>query len=235
MKKLSRAGFLVVAVCALAAVGAAGPAFAKTKNHGKHTKHTTASSNPATELSALSSQVQAAKNRSFKATWTTSSASGGPTTVTLEQKPPDSLFLTSGGSGGGGEFLATATASYFCGSSSGTETCLKESGPNPLVGLMDLYTGDTFVSALQGYEAEVAAKVQGVDLKFSNQSFAGLSAKCVNASSKGQSFKWCVTSSGILAYASTGGKATFSLTSYSTKVSASDFNLPHGATVATLP
>lgn len=230
-------------LCAFAAVGSAGPAFAKSKSHkhkqtSKHVSHTTATGTPSSELSALANEVQGAKNKTFKATWTTSSTSstaGAPTTVTLEQKPPDSLFLTSGGSGGG-EFLSLGTTSYFCGGSSGAaETCLKEAGPNPLASLIDLYSGDTFASALQGYESEVAAKVAGVNVKFSNQSFVGQSGKCLTVTANGQTLKWCVTDSGILAYASVAGHGTFQLTSYSTSVSGSDFKLPSGAKIETLP
>jgi hypothetical protein len=47
-------------------------------------------------------------------------------------------------------------------------------------------------------------------------------------------FKYCVTDSGILAYGASAGN-TFELTSYSPAPPDSDFTLPPGATVVTLP
>ena len=212
----------------LAVIGVAGPALAK-----KH-KSTVASS-PASQLSALSNEVTAAKNKTFKATWTTS-GSGGAGTVVLEQMPPKSLF-TASGSGGGGEVLATGKATYFCSAAGGAKTCISAAGANPLASLVGLYTGSAFLSTIQGFEAEAEAKAAGVNLKFSNQRFAGLSAKCVSVSASGQSYKWCVTDSGILAYASGSGAGggSFQLTRYSTDVSGGDFNLPPGATVQSIP
>lgn len=227
--------FAAAAIASLAVVGVAGPASAKShKSNKKDHSSTTATSSPSSQLSALGNEVSAAKNRTFKATWTTSGSSG-PSTVTLEQRPPQSLF-TAGGGSGGGEVLATGKTTYFCsGASSGPKTCISAAGANPLASLVGLYTGSAFLSTVQGFAAEAEAKAAGVSLKFSSQSFSGLPARCVSVSAKGQSFKWCVTDSGILAYASQGGKTTFQLTSYSTKVSPSDFNLPAGATVQSIP
>ena len=46
--------------------------------------------------------------------------------------------------------------------------------------------------------------------------------------------KYCVTDSGILAYAASAG-STFELTSFTSSPAASDFALPAGATVITVP
>jgi hypothetical protein len=73
-----------------------------------------------------------------------------------------------------------------------------------------------------------------VSATFSNQTIAGQSVQCVSGVKAGNTFKYCLTNSGVLAYAggstATGGGA-ITLTSYSTSVSASDFALPPGATI----
>jgi len=60
-------------------------------------------------------------------------------------------------------------------------------------------------------------------------------ARCVRwTSSSTQSVKYCVTDSGILAYAASAG-GTFRLSGFSASPPASDFSLPAGATVITIP
>jgi hypothetical protein len=46
---------------------------------------------------------------------------------------------------------------------------------------------------------------------------------------------WCVNGSGYLAYATAGSGGYLELQSFSTSVSSSDFTLPSGATISTLP
>ena len=85
---------------------------------------------------------------------------------------------------------------------------------------------------LQAAQAEAATK--GYSITFSSGNYAGQSTKCANVTGHGTSGKYCVTAQGILAYVSSNG-GSFSLTSYSSSVPASDFALPAGATVQTLP
>ena len=82
------------------------------------------------------------------------------------------------------------------------------------------------------------AALAGLSVTFSDQTFAGQASKCVNWAYQGQSAKYCVTNSGILAFAGgarTSGAGSFELSEYSTNVPDGDFNLPAGATVETIP
>jgi len=77
---------------------------------------------------------------------------------------------------------------------------------------------------MQGFRAEIAARMAGLDVQFSNATYSGLRARCVSVTASGQPYKWCVAQAGILAYASSSG-STFQLTSYSSNVSSAGFNL----------
>jgi hypothetical protein len=214
----------------LASCGSSGPSSLTTAGGSGATGSSGPGSSSSNQLSALGDQLKASKNATFKATWTTTSGSS-TSTVTLEQRPPKSLFAS-----GGSTMISTGSQTYICsGPGSGaSETCLLESGSNSLAGIEDIYTGQTFLSALSGWENEVAAKILGVDVSFSNRTFAGVPSKCVQVSANGQSQEWCVGGSGILTY-SKGSGDTFELTSYSTSAPASDFALPAGATIETIP
>ena len=181
------------------------------------------------QLSAFTGKLKSAEQATFKATYQ-ASYSGNNETVTLEQAPPKSYFASSGGS-----VINTGTTTYFCSTANGSESCISESSSaNPLAALVDLFSPAAAVTALQGFESQVVAHAAGVNVTYSTSSFAGQSANCVNVSHAGQSEKYCVTASGILAYAGVGPNS-FQLTSYSTTVAQSDFSLPAGATVETLP
>jgi hypothetical protein len=69
---------------------------------------------------------------------------------------------------------------------------------------------------------------------FSDSTYAGLQAKCLHYTSASQTVTYCVTDSGILAYAQSPG-GTFELTGFSSAPPASDFALPAGATIVTVP
>ncbi|HUY63932.1 MAG TPA: hypothetical protein VMV14_05390 [Acidimicrobiales bacterium] len=183
----------------------------------------------AAQLRSLTSTVQAAEHGTYKVVYTATSSSGTQT-VTIEQSPPKSLFSTSGGS-----VIDTGTTTYFCSSSNGSNTCITASGStNPLASLLSLFSPSAAITALQQAQTEIGAHLAGYNVSFSSATYAGQDSTCVTVSSSSQSGKYCVTKSGILAYEGSQG-SSFQLTSYSTTVASSDFSLPAGATVQTLP
>ncbi|MHB8593418.1 MAG: hypothetical protein ACYDB3_03670, partial [Acidimicrobiales bacterium] len=155
---------------------------------------------------------------------------GNTQTITIEQMPPKSVFASSDGS-----VIDDGTTTYFCSASEGQSTCVKESGnSNPLASLAEIFSPVTAIDALKLAQTEAAAHLAGYNVSFSSQSFAGQDSTCVSVTASGQTEKYCVTKSGILAFEGTSG-STFALTSYSTAVSDSDFSTPAGATVETIP
>lgn len=220
---LAVAGALVLAGCSSSPSNSAATTSTSSASSGS------SGSSTSDQLKSLSAAVQASEHGTFKAVYT-ATESGQTQTVTIEQSPPKSYFATSDGA-----VIDTGTTTYFCSTSSGQQTCLSTSGSNnPLAALVNLFSPATAVTYLQQAETEVAAHVAGVNVSFSSQTFAGQDSTCVTASVSGQSGKYCVTKSGILAYEGTGGNS-FELTSYSSTVTDSDFSLPAGATVETIP
>ncbi len=107
-------------------------------------------------------------------------------------------------------------------------------GANPLGSITAIFDPTTVLSEFQVAEAQAAAHASGYSLAFSTGTYAGLGAKCVNFTNSTQTVKYCVTNSGVLAYVQSAG-STFELTSYSSSPADSDFSLPAGATVLTIP
>jgi hypothetical protein len=174
--------------------------------------------------------VQAAEKTTFKAVYTiTGAGAESNQTVTIEQSPPKSLFSTSNGSD-----INTGTTSYFCSTASGAATCYSTTTSNPLASLAALFSPATALTELKAAQTEAAARAAGYSASFSTQSFAGQSSTCASFATAGQSVKYCVTKQGVLAYSGSGA-SSFTLTSYSSSVPASDFALPSGATVVTIP
>jgi hypothetical protein len=248
-RRLVLASVIAVAGLALAACSsgtpsnAAGGTTTTTSSHGSSSttagggsSTTSGGSSIAAKLSALESNVQSVKGGTFKLTYAeTSSASTG--TLTFEQLPPKYLFSVGGATGA--EVINTGTATYECSGQSGHAYCYSfSSSTNPFAPLLNVITGASVLTTLRSVQSSLAAKLQCVHASFSNQTFAGQSAQCVSGTYQGNSFKYCVTNSGVLAYAGGSGSKSFgsiSLTSYSTSASASDFALPPGSTVVTLP
>ena len=164
----------------------------------------------------------------FKAVYTTS-GTGPSQTVTIEQSPPKSVFSTSTGS-----VINTGTASYFCSTSNGQATCYSAGTSNPLASLAALFSPASAITELKAAQASAAAHAAGYDVTFSSASYGGQSATCANITTAGKNAKYCVTKQGILAYAGS-DTGSFSLTGYSSSPPASDFALPSGATVVTIP
>jgi hypothetical protein len=195
---------------------------------------TTKSSSSGSALGTMAASIQSAKNLTFSATYTeagsTSSASGS---LTYAQMPPKSLFKA-----GSGEIIDTGSASYSCSAATGTPTCVSFGTTNPLAGTLDFVTGGTELQAINALKAGIAQKLPNFSASFSTATYAGQSAQCLSGTESSSTFKYCVTTSGVLAYAggsTTSGFGSLTLKSFSTNVSSSEFSLPPGATVVTLP
>ncbi|HUY22782.1 MAG TPA: hypothetical protein VMV22_10655 [Acidimicrobiales bacterium] len=187
-------------------------------------------SSSSSQLHALSSSIQTAEHATFKAVYTSQSSSGTET-ITIEQKPPKSVFGS-----GTTSVINDGTHTYVCTPTGGSTQCMSESGStNPLSSLATLFSPQALLSVFQQAEAQAAAHAQGYTLTFSDGTYAGQHAKCVSATGGAQgSGKYCVTDSGILAYVQSSSN-TFQLSSYSSSPPDSDFALPSGATVITVP
>jgi hypothetical protein len=179
-------------------------------------------------------QIEAAAASESKATFAisyTSTGSGSSSTFTIEQKLPDQLFKTSSSEG-----LYNGHKTYYC-SLGSTTTCVAYGSidESPLEGLVEVYSAGTYVTVMQSWESILAYNISGVHVSFTSATFAGQASQCVTWSYQGSNAKYCVTDKGILAYAGGGKKGSsstnFELTSYSSKVNSSDFNLPKGAKV----
>ncbi len=184
-------------------------------------------------------KIESAASREAKATFKltyTSKGSDGTSSVTLEQKPPEQLFKSADG-----EVIFNGKKTYYC-STSGTTTCLVYSvaGASPLGSMMEVYAAGTYVDVMRSWQGLIAEHILGYRVSFSRARFAGQPSECVTWAYQGDNVKYCVTDSGVLAYVgswgkSAGGTTTFALTSYSPRVNSSDFSVPRGATISTLP
>lgn len=192
------------------------------------TKHK-ASKNPRTELKTISSQLSVGQRATFKAVYTTSS-NGQTQTVTVEQAPPQSLFSTQDGM-----VLDNGKTTYFCSTSSdsSTPTCLTESGSNPLAAVVEEFNPTAVEAVVRTAEAEIALHHDSV--KITSATIAGQPSECLSVTANGSSGTYCVTKSGVMARVANGQGDELELTSYSSSAPASDFALPSGATVVTLP
>jgi hypothetical protein len=190
------------------------------------------SSSRSSQFDALSSSVQAGECATFKAVYTSHTTSGTTQTITIEQTPPKSVFSVPTGS-----VIDDGTHTYFCTAAGGSEQCVESTSsgsPNPFSVLTEIFDPTTLLNEFHAAQSAAAAHTAGYTVAFSGATYAGLSAKCLDYTGGGQSVKYCVTNSGILAYAQAAG-GTFELTSFSSSPAASDFALPAGAPVVTLP
>ena len=190
-------------------------------------------SSASAQIQSLSTAVRTGQHATFKATYGAHNAGGTSESVTLEQMPPKSVF-----SSGTSSVLDDGTHTYFCSPSGGSEQCVSEavrgSGTSPLASITATFDPATLLNELQAAEAAAVAHRAGYSLAFSEATYAGLAAKCVNFTHASTTVKYCVTNSGILAYVSSAG-STFELTAFSASPPARDFALPAGATVITVP
>ncbi len=206
-----------------------------TTAHGGGSSTTSAGSSTASKLTQFETNVQSAKSGTFKLTYTETSSAGQPSTLTFEQLPPKYAFIIGGTTAE--DIVNTGTGTYACSGQTGHESCYAfSSASDPFAGLLDIITGQSVLTTLHSVQSSLAAKLQGVNVNFLSQSFAGQPSNCVSGTYQGNSFKYCVTDSGVLAYAGGSGAKSYgslSLSSYSTSAPASDFAIPAGATVVT--
>lgn len=212
----------------------------------------TTSSGPASsggssgELQSFGGTIKAAKNATFKATYTSTSSGSGSQTITLEQAPPKQAFTTTDSSGGSNALLNTGTATYACDStSSATPTCTSmnsSGGAGALSSVISVYNGSSALTAINSWQSIAAAHVAGISLTFTKTTLAGQQVRCATWKYQGSSSTYCVTTGGVLAKVESSGgpnsstsSSSFELTSFSASPPAADFELPPGATVVTIP
>jgi hypothetical protein len=203
---------------------AAGPAGASHKKAKPKPKPKVTTTLTAKELKTLATKVKSGKGASYQAVYT-ASLSGKTETITFAQTPPKFLFKTTSGS-----VIDTGTETVFCSAS----TCFSTGTSDPLASLLDLFSATAAYSRLTAAEAAVAAKAHGYTITFSSGTFGGVASKCATVSGPTGKGKYCVSGSGFLTYVGAAG-ATVQLTSFTKGAPSSDFTLPSGATVQTLP
>lgn len=216
---LTVAGVLVVGV-ALSACGSSSPKSNGTTTTMAPQTTTTGMASSVAQIQSLSTSAQSGKDATFAATWS-STTSGTTTTLTLAQSPPKSLFQS-----GTTKIINNGTTTYIC--SSGA-SCISEPGSNPLASIEDLYDGQTFLDAVQGWNSQAVLQSEGVSLSFSTGSYGGVSSNCVNITKTGSpNAIWCLSATtGIMTYWAY-GSASFTLESYTSSPPASDFTVPAG-------
>jgi hypothetical protein len=194
------------------------------------------------DLSGFSASVQKGKTATFKAVYTSTDSSGDAQTITFEQAPPKQLFKTVSGTHAT-LMLNTGSQTLSCegDSAQGAPNCvdLGSNGSAALTGMLNFYNGSFVVTAMQGWQTMIGSHLAGVSLKFSDDTIAGQAVRCAMWTAAGQTATYCVTHDGVLAKASgssgSGNENGFVLTSYSTSAPASDFAVPAGASVASVP
>lgn len=209
---------------------------------GGATASTAAGGSGTAKLDALAGDVKSAQKSTFKAVYT--STSGGKTsTITFAQSPPKQLFSASDSSGSTTSLINTGTTTFSCtGNSSSNVTCTSIGGRlagAALTSLVNVYDGSTALTVFNAWKSAIVARVAGVSLNFTSTTIAGQPSTCADWSRSGDTATYCVTSTGVLAKVETsdsaGSGTSFELTSYSSSPPASDFAVPAGATVVTLP
>jgi hypothetical protein len=201
------------------------------------------------QINAIEKNLNHGKKLTFSATYTAVNGTQ-KSTVTIAQAPPKSDF-----SSGTSSVINNGKTTYICSSNGGSgstgssgntgssgggkESCITESGANPLLSLEDLFSPSVALAALNEAKSAAVARALGVHLTESSGNYAGQSATCFSVSERGKgSGKYCVTKQGILAYATTANNGStnyFELTKYSSNPSSSLFSPPAGATTVTTP
>jgi hypothetical protein len=183
------------------------------------------------QLKTLQNLLGKGKHLTYEAVY--KSVSGGQTTtVTIAQAPPKSVFSTSSG-----QVINTGKSTYYCGSSSGKETCANTgSGTNPFLGLESLFSSGAAAAALTEAKTGLVTRVLGIKSTASSANFAGQSSTCLTVNVRGKtSGKFCFTKQGILAYSGSSSTQYFQLTKYVSNPPSSLFQLPAGASTVTIP
>lgn len=183
------------------------------------------------KISSLMANVQSAKGGSFDLTYAEASSSGSGTNITFAEDGSKYYFQVAQAA-----VIDTGTATYAC-SDTGAGTTFCEdlgSAAQYTEALVEVLTGQTVSTQLSSLRSDIAEKIAGDNATFSTGSYAGQSANCVSGSDGGNTFKYCIASSGVLAYAGGSTVKTYgslTLSSYGTNPPASDFALPKGAQI----
>lgn len=222
-------GGLVLSSCGASATSGVATTAAKSPTGNPAPKGQSSS-----KLTSLETAIQSGHKAVFKVTYTSTSGNGGaPETITIEQDPPMSVFATAGES-----IIDTGHGTYACAgdSSSGNSSTICENlgSSNPMAGVMEVFSPTAIVGELQSVQGMLAAHLAGYSVSTFSTTYAGQPSQCVKIVANGSAMTYCVTGKGILSYVRT-GSSVMELTSYSSAVPASDFTLPQGATVQTIP
>ena len=181
-------------------------------------------------LGKIESAAEAGSKATFKLTYS-SVSDGSTTTITLEQELPNQLFRS-----GSGEVLVTKGKTYYCDATSSPVTCTiyGSASSNPLASLMGIYDGSTYIGIMKEWQSLVGSGITGYHLSVTSASYAGQPSQCAKWEYQGTSTQYCFTDKGLLAYVGT-ASSNIKLTGYSSSVASTDFAVPAGATVVTLP
>jgi hypothetical protein len=218
---------LSVALCTLSSAPSSFAQTVKLVGAGKIVR-TADGVSPVSKLKGIEAAAAAESKATFSVTYT-STGSGSQTKFTIEQKLPDQLFKSSSG-----EAIYNGKKTYYCSTDGKGATCVVYGaiGSSPLEGLVEVYSAGTYITIMQTWQSILAYDIAGAHISFTGATFAGQASQCVTWSYQGSSAKYCVTDKGILAFVGGGSKgssSSFELSSYSSNVSSSDFNLPKGA------
>ncbi len=225
------ASALLVGIVGLASCSAIG----KVKSAGEDIR-----SNKAT-IDAFSSTLQSGAAAPFEATYDTTGSA--PATIVYAVQPPTGVAfsVTPSGSDGtpvhlvvnsSGEFACTqpppSDSQWTC-QKLGTASAATENK------IFDLYTPSHWIAFLKGFS--LAAGLIGDKVTSSTMTVNGFALNCVDfqTSAVPGTSTICTTSQGILGYVKVGSDSTsFEIRSFSSTPSASLFELPPGATVASV-
>jgi hypothetical protein len=180
-------------------------------------------------LKSLSKAVGNLKHLTYEATYK-SVADGVNTTVTIAQAPPKSSF-----SSGAGSVVSDGSKTYYCSAVGGSQQCLAATGPSPVASVEAAFSPSVVIKAFTSAELDLNHHADGIKVTETSAKFAGLPATCITVTAQGQSSKYCVTKSGLLAYAGATKGVYFELTKFTKSPPASLFTVTSGATTVTLP
>jgi hypothetical protein len=182
-------------------------------------------------IDALTASLQKGDKATYLATY--QQTSGGETqTWTVAQAPPKSLFTYPDGS-----FINTGTQSLYCITSSGSTTCTAGGpGISSLPSLTTLIDPRSVISVLNSYVGRIASRIVKISATGSSKTIAGQVSQCVSISIAGSpAGTWCANSAGVVTEVRAGTGGGITMTSYTTDVPASTFEVPAGAKVQTVP
>jgi hypothetical protein len=135
---------VVLAACGNSSSPTAGTTTTTSAASSATTSASTAAASALSKLQGLSSTIQAAEKKPFKAVYTITNANTATQTVTVEQSPPKSAFGTKSG-----DVIDTGTASYYCTTTSTPATCLSAGTSNPLAALVAVFSPETVLAGLK--------------------------------------------------------------------------------------